>query len=114
MASGHILLSLALWENPPPHQPRGQFLCFAPGGPSGLPWAFGPSSHHQGLWAHPFDHGGFELNGLLGHLDPLWALWSISRRLHTVGPLGPSWPKSNEANHLPPTPGGLQTTSEPT
>ncbi|MBW0482492.1 hypothetical protein O181_022207 [Austropuccinia psidii MF-1] len=58
MASGHILLSLAFLTNPPPHQPPGQFLCFGPGGSSGLPGAFGPSSNHQGL------------NGLFGPFRP--------------------------------------------
>ncbi|MBW0510401.1 hypothetical protein O181_050116 [Austropuccinia psidii MF-1] len=31
-----------------------------------------------------------------------------------MGPLGPFWTKSDEANHLPSRPGGTQTTSGPT
>ncbi|MBW0479590.1 hypothetical protein O181_019305 [Austropuccinia psidii MF-1] len=57
MSSDHILQPLGLFSNSPPHQPPVQYLFFGPGGPSGLPGASGPSSHHQGLWPNPFDYG---------------------------------------------------------
>ncbi|MBW0469937.1 hypothetical protein O181_009652 [Austropuccinia psidii MF-1] len=33
----------------------------------------------------------------LGHLDPLWTLWPVGHSPQSMGPLGPFWPKSNEA-----------------
>ncbi|MBW0532423.1 hypothetical protein O181_072138 [Austropuccinia psidii MF-1] len=75
-----------------------------PGGPSGLPGASGPSSHHHGLWLHPFYYGGLGLNGLFGPFRPPYGPQTAYCGPCSVGPLGPFWPKSNEAkgaNHKP-------------
>ncbi|MBW0470523.1 hypothetical protein O181_010238 [Austropuccinia psidii MF-1] len=52
MAPEDILLSLASLANYPPHQTQAKSLVLGLGDPSGLPGASGPSSHHQGPWAH--------------------------------------------------------------
>ncbi|MBW0561712.1 hypothetical protein O181_101427 [Austropuccinia psidii MF-1] len=71
--------------------PQANSFVLGLGGPSGLPGAFTPSSHHQGLWAHPFDYGGLGLSGLFGPFRPPTA--SMVHRPWSVGPLGPFWPK---------------------
>ncbi|MBW0582312.1 hypothetical protein O181_122027 [Austropuccinia psidii MF-1] len=60
-----------------------------------LPGAYGPSSHHQGPWTNPLYYGGFGLNGLFGPFRPPTA--SMAHGLRSMIPLGPFWPKSNEA-----------------
>ncbi|MBW0507355.1 hypothetical protein O181_047070 [Austropuccinia psidii MF-1] len=78
--------------------PQANSLVLGLRGPSRLPGAYGPTPLTMRI---------------LGHLDPLRPLQSVGRNprptVHmplTLGPLGPFWPKSNEAKggHVGPKP----------
>ncbi|MBW0524334.1 hypothetical protein O181_064049 [Austropuccinia psidii MF-1] len=80
--TGHILNPFASLTNSSPHHLPGQYLCFGPGGPSGLPGASGSLAPPLSLW-------GFR---------PKWPFWAIQATyglygLPTTNPIGKVGPK---------------------
>ncbi|MBW0566188.1 hypothetical protein O181_105903 [Austropuccinia psidii MF-1] len=70
MASGHILLPLALLANSHFTNPQAFIFDFGPGGSFWLLGACRPLAIILGSWATPFINGVFGLNGLFGPFRP--------------------------------------------
>ncbi|MBW0526892.1 hypothetical protein O181_066607 [Austropuccinia psidii MF-1] len=87
MNNWSILVLYGLWATPSftgPLWPQANSLVLGLGVHLDFQWPLVPLATTRALGPTPF------IMGILGHLDHLWPQQSI-------GPLGPFWPKSNEA-----------------
>ncbi|MBW0585514.1 hypothetical protein O181_125229 [Austropuccinia psidii MF-1] len=67
------------------------------GGPFNPLGAYGPPSHHQGIWPNPSYYGGLGLHGLYSPWAITHGPQSVCCVPGSVGHLCPFWPNSNEA-----------------